>query len=136
MPERPSRPPHAAQPFLAQAVDGPAVGRICKYGASGDKNASPRFGRAACRAGSDPSVDLQVDRATRAIDHGPYRANLRKHFGKECLTPKARIDAHDEHKVARLDHVADRLFAGRRIEHDAGALAEMVHVLDGTIQMG
>src|SRR5579863_8559732 len=112
MRERPSRPPHAAQPFLAQTVDGLAIRRVCKYGTSGDKNAGPRFGRTACRAASDSAVDLEGHRSTRPIDHVAYRTNLRKHFGKECLTAKARIDAHDEHKITRLDHVADRLFAG------------------------
>lgn len=128
--------PHAAQPVFPEGIDGLLVRRAAEYRVAGHQNACPCLRREAGRTARDSAIDLEVDRATRPVYHIAYRSDLGEDLGQEGLTAKAGIDAHDEHEVASPDDVTNRLFAGRRIEHDPGALAQVVNVLDGPIQVG
>jgi hypothetical protein len=128
--------PHAAQPVFPEGIDGLLVRRVAEYRVASHQNACPRLRREAGRAAGDSAIDLEVDGATRPVDHVAYRSDLGEDLRQKGLTAKAGIDAHDEHKVACPDDVANRLLAGRRIEDDPGALAQVVNVLDGAIQVG
>ena len=71
----------------------------------------------------------------RRVDHATDRADLRQDLGQERLTAEARVDAHDEDEVDRVEDVANGRFVGRGIEHDARALADVADVLERPVEV-
>jgi hypothetical protein len=57
----------------------------------------------------DTAVDFDQARRITPIDEGARLANLFDRSGNELLTREAGVDAHDEHRVAILDHVLQQL---------------------------
>ena len=85
--------------------------------------------------GIDPAIDLDDDLQTRLGDPVCDRLDLPQLAGDELLSAEARIDGHHQHEVDVLEHIIERLGRGRRIERNAGLLAERLDVLERAVEV-
>ena len=60
---------------------------------------------------------------------------LRELAGDELLPAEARVDAHDQHQVELLQHIIEEIDRRRRVERDAGLLAQRLDPLDGAVKV-
>ena len=86
------------------------------------------------RASIPPSTSSRMSRPG-LVDHLAHRLDLAQLAGDEALPAEARIDAHHQHQVDVVDQVVEHLGRRRRVERDAGLLAERLDRLDRAVDV-
>src|SRR5262245_7010990 len=81
----------------------------------------------------DPAVDLDVERP--AARHGAQVADFVQRRGDEALAAESGIDRHDQDEVDHVDDGCHQAFRRRRVERDAGLLAERADRLQRAVQV-
>jgi hypothetical protein len=84
----------------------------------------------------DAAVYFQVDLPPALVDPAAQRPDLVELRADEALPAEAGIDAHHQDQVEIVDQVIDRFDRRRRVQRDAGLLAERLDELDGAVGMG
>ena len=96
---------------------------------------APALDRLARGLGVDPAVDLELDIEALLGDPLGDRLDLLELAGDELLPAEARVDGHHQDQVEVLEHIIERLGRGRRVERDAGLLAQRLDPLDGAVDV-
>src|SRR6202142_1417211 len=111
--------PYPALSFFPQLTDCFAVAPARENRGPGNEDARPLGGGEGCGVVGDSTVDLEIDRAPRSIDHAPDRTHFGQDRGDEWLSSEPRVDAHHKDEVDQADHIPDRLLARSGVEDDA-----------------
>src|SRR5512145_1393566 len=83
----------------------------------------------------DPAIDLEIDRPARGVDTAAQLGDLGELAGDEFLAAVTGIDGHHQHQVDVVEHLGDGVGGRRRVERNAGFLAQRLDQLNGAVQM-
>ena len=101
----------------------------------GDEDGGAGVDRLPRRFGIDAAVDLELDVEVFLGDALGDRLDLAQLAGDELLAAEARIDAHHQHQVDFLEHIIEHLGRRRRVQRDAGFLAQPLDALDRAMEV-
>ena len=135
---RPFRSPPARGGSPAQAPDIVGIGVRRRRGRSRCRRPARRRRPRSRRRAFDWSMPPSTSRSI-ALPVASIRLRTASIFlqlaGDEALPAEAGIDAHHQDQVDLLEHIIERLGRRRRIERDAGALAQRLDLLDGAVEV-
>ena len=84
----------------------------------------------------DTAIDFEVDWPTGLVDHLAHGLDLAKLAGDERLAAEPGVDGHDQHEIDLVDQVVEDFGGRRRIERDAGLLAQRLDRLHRAMRVG
>ncbi len=104
----------------AQPSDSRRTVRLAEHGTAGDKHIGPGLYRQASRMFIDSAIHLDFNiHQTQAVQQIPQFLYLRQHGRDELLTPKTRIDRHQQYIIQIGQHMLNSLDRRGGIQDDS-----------------